>query len=209
MPSLYQQTLLNVDPGSKSSLVDLSIPPAAKRRRIGTGAQDEEAFSQSLASESSIHFRPSGASYPHAVLYRVIDNRRVLELQALDLRQISTKTEALLTLRFDFANQIRQGTIAFAEAEREGGVTALAVFIATIAGELFSLTLRKEAFVKAGFLDETSAGSSDWYQGSVPSAFTLKTPFKLLARNETELWASMNDGSIAKLERPIHGTRNP
>jgi len=139
------------------------------------------------------------------VLYRVVENRKVLEVQAVDLQQDGTRPEVLITLRFDFANQIRQGTIAFAEAEREGSANALVVFVSTAAGELFTLTLRTEAFVKSGFLTDTTSGSSDWCKVYQPNAFALKTPFKLLAKSETELWASMNDGSLAKLERPTLG----
>ena len=185
----------------RGSVVDLSVPPAAKRRRIETNTHDEETFSQSLASEASLHFRPTGHSYPRSILYRVVQNRKVLELQAVDLQHDGTKTDALVTLRFDFANQIRQGAIAFAEAEREGAADALVVFVPTLVGELFTITLRTEAFVKSGYLTDTGAGSPDWCKRYVPNAFTLKTPFKLLAKSETELWASMNDGSLSRLER--------
>jgi len=206
VPSLYQQTSLNVDPLCPSALVDINVPPAAKRRRIETNNHNEETFTQSLASEASIHFRSSGPHYPRSILYRVVENRRVLELQAVDLQQDGTKPEVLLTLRFDFANQIRKGAIAFAEAEREGTANALVVFVPTAAGELFTLTLRTEAFVRPGFLTDTTSGSPDWCKVYKPNAFALKTPFKLLAKSEMELWASMNDGSLAKLVRPTLGT---
>lgn len=203
-PSLYQQTTLNVDE-SGSSVVHHSVPPSAKRRRIATSVSNEETFTQGLATEASIHFRPSTDHHPRSILYRIVDNRNVLELQAVDLRQHGTKTEALLTLRFDFANQIRHGGIAFADAEREASGDALIVFVSTLAGELFTLTLRKDAFTKSDFLEKNGTRTSDWFKSCVPNAFTLKTPFRLLARSEVELWAAMNDGSLLRLERRIDG----
>lgn len=200
-PSLYQQTTLDVDPAFHTSVVDLCVPPSTKRRRIDSVTQDEETFSRSLASEAFIHFRTSSSHYPRSILCRVLENRKVLELQAVDLRQDGTKAEALLTLRFAFTNQIKKGGLAFIEGEREGTSDAFVVFVPTVAGELFTLTLRREAFIKSGCLDENGRGSLDWCRSAVPNAFTFRTPFKLLAKSETELWASLDNGSLVKLER--------
>lgn len=212
---LYQETRLNLDPALPP--VELLVPSnnnsasafasreSPKRRRVERPSQahDEEAFSGNLATESSIHFRPHPHDTkkplrPSALLWRLLENRKVLELQAVELSQDrAEKHEAVLTLRLGFSDTIKPTGIAFAEDDTQDDAAALVVFVMTAIGELYTLTLKKEAFVPPGALRERS----DWYKSCTPSALGYRTPVRLVARSAREVWVALGDGGMVRLER--------
>lgn len=217
---LHHETRLDVDPASEQSTIDIVLPssitsssserPSPKRRRIDRVTQDEESFSRRyLATESSIYFCGSksgpAAKYPHprSILWRVLEEQRVLELQAVDLIQDEAqKDEPLLMLRFEFPVAIRPNSVCFAGPAEEGPYWALTVFVLTDAAELHTLTLNAESFVKPSAMRRDA--TSDWHACHTPNAFSYKTPFRLIAQNDGVLWASLNNGALVKLEK-YHG----
>lgn len=215
---LYQETRVNLNPARLGSTIDVFVPAhgasafaarsSPKRRRIAPSEvnYDEDSFSRlHLASESSIHFRPhtkgkAKHEAPRVILWRVLEERKVLELQVVDLEQDhAEKAETLLTLRLAFPDPIRPTSVAFAEDDLEAAHPTLVGFVVTTVGALFTLNLRKELFVKTS--GPGSIDATDWCSSSTPSAFTYRTPYRLLARSGKDLWASLSDGSLVRFER--------
>jgi len=216
---LHRETRLEVD-ASEKSIVQIVLPSSItpstaarlspKRRRIERDVQDEDSFSKRyLATESSIYFCVpySGATakyaHPHSILWRVLEEQRILELQVVDLIQHEAqKVEELLSLRFEFAAAIRPNTVCFAEPVDEGAHWTLTVFVLTDTAELHTLTLNAESFVQPNAIRMES--TPDWHACHTPNAFSYKTPFRMTAQNDGIVWASLNDGSLVKLEK-CHG----
>jgi hypothetical protein len=209
-PFLYTETRLNLDQGYAGSTVDITLPgnsasayehaQQAKRTvvsdiQIGS---DEATFAREhLASDASVYFRRDGR-YPRSFLWRLLDDRRALEIQSVDLSQDqSEKTEALLTLLLRFPAAIRPFCIAFGDPDDRD---ALNVFAITTTDELWTLTLHKDSFVH---LKATEAPTLEWCKVAVPSIFRVAKPYRLFGSNARELFVSLVDGGIARL------TRNP
>lgn len=216
-PCLYQETRLNLDPAYPNSVVNVQIPAnnsfssrlSPKRRRIDHApfGYDEATFANdNLAIESSFHFRPKAKhakrdSGPRNLLWRVLDERKLLELQAVDLYQDKDEQkEPLLTLRFGFPEPIRPSGIAFAEKEGETGSHAFTVFVLTASEHIYEITLKREHFVKPDLLRDGTIRSSDWCKNFSPGSLRSGRTLGMLAKNDKELWLSRSDGALMRLE---------
>lgn len=213
---LYQETRLSTDPLSPDQVLEFDVPShsshyafatraSPKRRRIDRTSPiaDEDDFTRAcLASQSGIYFRPRDSSTslstePHSILWRVLEKRTILELQAADLYYDSdVREEHNITLRLRFPSAIRPNGVAFAQ----NAAGKLVIFIIPKGGELFEFVLPKHAFSRPNALD-SSVEAEPWFTSDVPNALTYLTPHTLRAESATRLWASLNDGGIVKLER--------
>jgi hypothetical protein len=201
---LYTETRLNLQPAYPGSTVQLSLPnsssnwnPLAQKRNIFHDAQtsDEASFSKhNLATESSIYFRNYERS-PRAFLWRVLDDRKLLEIQCVDLTHEERDSEALLTLQLRFSKPLRPYGLAFSEhADRD----TLIVFALTTAGNLYTLTFVRDVFVHV----KASEGMPpDWCKVFTPPAFRISDPYRLSAVNEDQLFISLTDGGLLRLQR--------
>ena len=146
----YQETRLNLHPATSNTVVGIALPvprslslssQTSPKRRKGEGLecpQDESSFARDhLASESSIHFRSiphtrSQSRIPRTILWRVLDDRTVLELQATDLDAHQDEhRETVITLRFKLPNALVPGGIAFTESQTKNVDHPLVVFALT------------------------------------------------------------------------------
>ena len=200
---LYTETRLNLDPAYSGSTVELDLTDSENlslpKREVVTGVRpsiSEAAFSKHhLANDSSIYFRRE-SRYPRSFLWRLLDDRKLLELQSVDLTQdAGEKSEALLTIHIKFDNPVRPYGIAFADPDEKD---ALVVFIITMAGELFTITLHKDVFMH---LKATESLPIDWCKVYYPPAMRVREPYRLTAINANELFVSLSDGGLLKLDR--------
>jgi DNA repair protein RAD51/nuclear pore complex protein Nup160 len=204
---LYTETRLNLDQATTSSTVELVLPdydasnsrtPHNPERTIitRTTSSNEDAFSrENLASEGSIFFRRENR-YPRTFLWRLLDLRKVLELQSVDLTQgAAEKTEALLTLRLRFPDAVRPFGVAFGDSDEKD---ALVVFAITKAGELYTITLHKDIFVHH---KSSESLAPDWCKVFVPPAFRIREAFRLSVVTAHELFVSLSDGGLLRLNR--------
>ena len=212
---VYQETRLNLDAATSHSTVDILLPAhnatafasrlSPKRRRLNnsTFTYDEETFQKiQLASESSIYFRPVSqnakkSNAPRAILWRILEERTTLELQAVDLWQDDESREPELTLRITFPGTIRPHGIVMAEGDNEDSPAAVA-FVLTTSGDLYTLDLRREIFIRS---DIAVDGPKSWCDRSSGGTLSSRGAFKLLAKSANELWASLGDGSLVRLDR--------
>lgn len=208
IPRLYRETRLNLEPADARSTVVVNLPASssssvlsrstAKRiifEESPIGLEERDFAKRHLACEASVFFRHKG-HYPRCFLWRVLDERKVLELQSVDLTQdANTKSEAILTIRLQFSSAIRPFGIAFADRE---GKDALNVFVLTTANDLYTIILHKDVFTKHS---ATEGDVSEWCKAYAPTAFSFRYPYRLFATNPDEIFLSLHDGGLLKMTK--------
>ena len=208
----YREARLTLDPVYQSSTIAITLPSqtystfasrqAASREVVSKqpAEQDDVTFAKKhLASEASLYFRRAGR-YPRAFLWRLLHDRSVLQIQSVDLYQNhSTKNqdqkEALLTLELRFPHPIQPFGVAFADPDESD---ALVAFVLTIAGELYTLFLQKEFFIR---IAATELSVSELCKIYSPSSFGFRYPYRLYAGGTHEVWISLHEGSFLQLSR--------
>jgi DNA repair protein RAD51/nuclear pore complex protein Nup160 len=199
-PYLFTETRLNLDQAYAGSTIDISLSKSGNHeRRLSNDVQigsDETQFTRDhLASEASLYFR-NGEKYHGSFLWRLLDDRRALEIQSVDLSQdAGQKTEAILTLLLRFPAAIRPFCIAFADSTDRD---VLNVFAITTTDELWTLTLHREIFIHPKYSESLM---SDWCKVIKPSMFAVTTPYRLFSSTARELFVSMIDGQVVRLTR--------
>lgn len=205
---LYTEARLNLEPAHPGSTISITIPATStstfgsrtqSKRTVVTeeyAGKDEDSFAKRhLASDGSLYFRRKD-DYPRAFLWRLLDNRKTLELQSVDLDQDSRHNfEANLTLLFHFSSPIRPFSVAFAQPDEKD---ALTVFVITTSNELYSLHLHRDFLAKPTVSEQDV---KDWCKRSTLNQFALRTPYRLFAVNDKELLVSLDNGGILHLQR--------
>jgi hypothetical protein len=159
---------------------------------------DEESYARKhLASEASVFFRRK-SRFPRSFLWRVLDGRRLLEVQCVDLVQqrSDSQKEGSLTFHIELPADIVRGGVAFADPEE---TDALEVFVLTTSNELFTITLRRDLLAR-------DTPPNDFDPATVvkkyaPSSFGFRYPYRMIAVSSLEIIVSLHDGSLLRLER--------
>jgi hypothetical protein len=203
---LYKEARLNIEPAFPASTISFTLPAhststfgtrtTAKRAVITEqyADQDEEAFTRRhLATDGSLFFRRHH-EYPRTFLWRVLDNRKILEIQAADLDHDSSHGfEANLTLLLKFPSPIRPFCVAFAEPNDRD---ALTVFAITTANELYTITLHRDFFINPAASEQEI---ENWCKTSEPVLFSGRIPYRLESLAVDDLLVSLEDGAICRL----------
>lgn len=206
--ALYKETRVDLEPISPKSTIHIQIPAHGQshrssrtaQRRLPLGnvavAEDEDAFAKRhLATSGSVYFRQN-KRYPRSFSWRVLESHRVLELRSIDLTKSEhDRHEATLTLRLAFANTIRTGAVALSDPEEHD---LLNVFVLTKGNELYTLTLRPEAFCRVA---ATEGNVGEWCKSFMPASFSISSPHRMLANGPYELFISLHDGRLLRLTR--------
>jgi hypothetical protein len=203
---LYKEARLNVEPAFPGSTIAFALPasshstfgsrPTVKRTVIAEQYvdKDEDAFTRRhLATDGSMFFRQHHG-YPRSFLWRVLDNRKMLEIQAVDLdHDISDKFEANLTILLQFPSPIRPFCVAFATpADRD----ALTVFAITTANELYTITLHRDFFANPASSEQEI---ETWCKRTEPTLFSGRIPYRFVAESAEELLVTLDDGAICRM----------
>ncbi|KAL1306833.1 hypothetical protein AAFC00_005489 [Neodothiora populina] len=205
-PYLYTEARLNIEPTYSNSTLHISTEPTGlfsgrkRSRPIESDVdQDEDSYAKRhIATEGSIFFRRSSRS-PRTFLWRVLQDRNLLEIQSVDLAQSKQNTqESVLTFALSFANPIRLNGIAFADPEQHD---ALEVFVLTTSNELFTFTLSKGVLLRDSVPTSEEFDTSTCWKMYKPTSFSFKNPYKLVATSSLELFISLHDGSLLRLDR--------
>jgi DNA repair protein RAD51/nuclear pore complex protein Nup160 len=205
---LYKEARLNLEPAFPGSSISFTLPantistfglrinPKRTFQNEQNIDHDEEAFAKRhLASDGSMFFRKHH-EYPRSFIWRILDNRKTLEVQAADLdHDYAHRFEANLTLLFHFNSPVRPFCVAFAEPEDRD---ALNIFAITTANELYTITLPRDFFIKDS-ASEKDIG--DWCKISALNQFALRVPYRLVAPSNKELLISLDDGGILYVTR--------
>ena len=172
-----------------------------KRRCIDPAPTfDDVAFTErNLAVESSVYFRSHSKSPFRSILWRILDHRQVLELQAVDLYINHSNTTQPVTLKLRFDSPLIPHGASFAETQDT--TSALLVHVVTKRGEVASLRLPDEALSKQNVLQE-GHGAKSWWKTTSPSALKVRPPYRVVAsQSENGLWVALNDGSLLRLQQ--------
>ena len=208
----YKITRIDLEPLSIGSTVATRLPShgtstfptRTKRSHIVElpVAEDEEIFRQRhLATAAAIYHRVHHGS-PRSFLWRVLENGKVLSIQAVDISRDKTNQKkhapspkSKINLRLLLPSPILPSCVAFSDSREHD---TLSVFVLTESYHLYTLTLRPEHFQKP----EVSEGDvGDWCQTYLSSAFSFKYPHRLVALSAEELLVSLIDGGLLKLSR--------
>lgn len=206
--ALYKETRVSLDPASPGSTVNIAVPAHGQSHRSSRTAQqrtflansavaeDADTFAKRcLATSGSVYFRQN-KRYPRSFLWRVLEDHKVLELRSVDLTKSEhDKHDATLTLRLSFVHDIRTGGVVLADPEEHD---LLNVFVLTKRNELYTITLRPEAFYR---VVATQRDVGDWCKSFMPATFSISSPHRLLANGPYELFVSLHDGRLLKLTR--------
>jgi nuclear pore complex protein Nup160 len=206
MLQIHKETKVDIRPTAPNSAVNIHIPSqdGVQRGKFSIPQsgpsepieRDEDAFANRyLATQGSVYFRQR-RSYPRAFLWRVVENNKVLEIQAADLtKSTHDNHEAGLTLRLIFQDDILPSGVALADLEDH---EVLSVFVITENKQLHTITLRPEFFRRAASIDENVA---DWCKICTPAPLTFAYPHRLHASSPLELFVALDSGALVRLTR--------
>ncbi|KAK4547405.1 hypothetical protein LTR36_001061 [Oleoguttula mirabilis] len=219
-PILYREVRIAPTPASPSSVLHINttsdshprIPPllraGSKRAFADISGLDEESYARKhLATEASVFFRGPTRS-PRSFLWRVLDDRKVLEIQAVDLVKANVHaqdkdkdSDGWLTYHVSFAQPILQQGVAFAEPEEDTTEDALECYVLTESRELFTVTLRRHLLTRADVPAEFDAKTC--VKKYTSSFLSVRHPYRFVAVSSLELLVSLGDGGLVRLERRV------
>ncbi|KAM0154005.1 hypothetical protein ACHAPG_006705 [Botrytis cinerea] len=205
----YKEIRLNLDSSIQNSTIAIRLPahgtPASriiqKRPHITESpiAEDEKTFKQKyLATAGSIYHRTQDV-FPRSYLWRVLEDGKVLSVQAVDVSKQQNTTDAHLTLRLQFPSAIKPGCIAFADCKEHDYVSA---FVLTETHHLYTLRLWPDFFRNP---TSTENNVGNWCKSYISSVFSFKKPHRMVALSANELLISNFDGGLLKLDRKSGG----
>jgi hypothetical protein len=213
-PTLYQEVQLSTSPASPASVLTINTTSsnssavalfsAGRKRAYNNFSElDEETYARKhLASEASVFFRRKSRT-PRSFLWRVLDDRRLLEVQCVDLIQErgDSQTEGSLTFHIELPAEIVKGGVAFADPEE---TDALEVFVLTTGNDLFTITLKKDLLARD--VPPSEFDPVTVVKKYAPSSFGFRYPYRMIAVNSLEILVSLHDGSLLRLERQANET---
>jgi nuclear pore complex protein Nup160 len=208
-PIFHQETYLSLTPPSANTILDIStgtnssiIPFGAGRKRAHDeiSGLDEDSYARKhLATEGSVFFRPKNRS-PRSFLWRVLDDRQLLEVQCVDLIEDKRHrgSDSWLTFRVSFPERIVPNGVVLADG---GEKDALDIF--ALAGDsLYTITLRRDLLVRETLPSDFD--STACVKKYSPSNFQFRRPFRIAAVSSLELFISLQDGGLMRLQRQAH-----
>lgn len=205
-PVIYQETRLSPSPTLQSQILHINTSPDAQPL-FGAGRKrgfdeisdlDEDKYARKyLATEGSVFFRGKSRA-PRSFLWRVLDDRKVLEIQAVDLvhDRSGARSESCLTFRLTLPTEILRHGVAFADPEE---TDALEVFVLTVQNELYTFVLKRDLLTRDAVPNEFDPKTCFRKYGSTSLSF--RQPYRLVAVSSLELLISMGDGRMIRLER--------
>lgn len=205
---LFQEARLNIEPAFPGSTISVTLPSretstfgtrSYPKRTVVTDEptdRSEHAFAKRhLASDGALYFRKHH-QYPRSFLWRLLDDRKVLEIQAADLdHDQSHPCEANLTFLLHFSSPVRPFCIAFAEPEDRDSLT---IFAITTANDFYTISLHRDFFIR---LSASEQKITDWAKLGLVNQFTLRTPYRMVAQSNNELLVTLDNGGILHLTR--------
>ncbi len=189
--------------------IQLSIPtirafdarPRQQRRALKPSPtfKDQDLFAKyHIASSGSIHFSKH-ARHPRRFLWRVVQDRKALELRSADLSKSDRETkEAAFAVQICFSTQIKSGGVALVDMEDPN---LLGVFVLTKGNELYTCNLPKDYFCYSPSSKESVAQPAMVAAVARPATFSVASPHCLVAGSALQLIISLSDGRLLQLTR--------
>jgi nuclear pore complex protein Nup160 len=198
---LHTETRLTLD--CSSSIVHIQLPSTSAFSRSNRfirqvidlpTSKTEEEYKTRIANSSSIYFR-SKKKYPRSIIWRSLEENKVIEIRSLDISKSHGETkEANIPLQFGFPNPIHKDGIAIADSEDE-----IYLFALDTSNNLYTITLKSSFFCK---LSATEDDFERWVKIFQPSSLSISSPYRLTAESH-EILISLTDGRLLRLTRQI------
>ncbi|KAL7273197.1 hypothetical protein RUND412_003954 [Rhizina undulata] len=214
---LFKETRVNLDWGAAGTTINIVLPRHHSGRserssvhkikpQDNDDADPEAKFNRTyLASSASVYYRPVDR-YPRCILWRVLEDEKVLSLTSVDFTKPNDgRPEFRTTFRFYFPDKIKPNCIGFADAPDHD---ELVVYLLTFNNILYTLSLTPD-FLLRNSVTRKSSKDSDYCRTFSPSSFLLHTPHFLAPINHQSLLISLQDGSILKLEKSAGMREDP
>ncbi|KAI7121578.1 hypothetical protein KC324_g18296, partial [Hortaea werneckii] len=208
-PTLYREVRVPPSPISPALVLNIDTVGSSQQRalaragskrsfdEISSGLDEETYARKHLATEGNVFFRSSQRA-PRSFLWRTLDDRRVLEIQAVDIVNDSYGGEGngWLKYRVHLQDAILPGGVVLADPEE---TDALECFVFTESKELFTITLKRDLLTRATVPAEFDSATCVKRYSS--SFLGLRQPYRFHAASSLELLVSLTDGSLVRLER--------
>jgi nuclear pore complex protein Nup160 len=101
-----------------------------------------------------------------------------------------------LTIHITLPSPIIKNGIAFADSEEK---EALNIFVITAANELYTFTLKRDLLTRSSASAEYDVSST--FKKFTSSSFSFRQPYRLVAASSLELFVSLHDGGLVRLDR--------
>ena len=214
-PVLYQETRISLGPSSSSEILHIQTTPSKQPPTLAAGRKrpfdeisglDEETYARKhLATEGSVFHRRKGRA-PRSFVWRVLDDRKALEIQCVDLVRggKDAKNNRQLTYRIEVESGIVRNGVAFADPDE---ADALEVFVVGADGQLYTFTLKRDLLTRETTPNEFDATTC--FKIFASSALSFRHLYRLVAVSSLELLISLHDGGFIRLQREANnaGTR--
>lgn len=210
-PVLHREVRVAPTSSSSSSILHIDTTGGQQQRALTRAGSkrpfdeisglDEESYARKyLATEGSVFFRSQHRS-PRSFLWRVLEDRKVLELQAVDIvKDIGNGDgDSWLTYRLSFKEGILPGGVAFADPV---DTDALECFVLTESKELYTITLKRSLLIRANVPAGFDANTC--VKKYTSSFLSVNQPYRFTATSNLELLVSLSDGGMVRLERKAH-----
>lgn len=182
-----------------STFTSLGRTSRSRRRVLSsspTAFKDEEDYSKNtLASSSGIYFGES-TTYPRSIQWRILRDRKVLELRSADLSKRDRVTrEATIVLQLIFPSPLRRGCVALSDGELSD---FLNVFVVTKELDLLTFIVARDFFCYAA---ASEGDIGNWCKVFRPASFHVSQPHRLIAEKPLQIVVSLCDGRLLNLTR--------
>ncbi|KAK9374390.1 nucleoporin Nup120/160-domain-containing protein [Lipomyces chichibuensis] len=194
----YPTTELTAPDPESNGFSSYSRSPRRHHQYADAAVDAEEEYSKKyIASQSSVFHRSSTKAFPRALLWRVLDNRHILDLAPCDLTipdEISPASIELHRVRIRFSSPIKPSCVTFNEGYGDDLIT---IDVLTE-----SLTLYTFAFNSRTFTAEWSRRPlTEWCHVQESAHFNLRPPHYMIALPQGSLVFALTDGGLMKLDR--------
>ena len=206
-PVLHQETRLSPSPSLPSQILHINTSPEQQSSTFGAGRKrgfdeisglDEESYARKyLATEGSVFFRRKSRA-PRSFLWRVLEDRKVLEIQSVDLVHDKgvASSESWLTFRIGLNDEIVRNGVAFADPD---ATDALDAFVLTAGNEIYTFTLKRDLLTRETVPHDFDATTC--FRRYSSNSLAFRHPYRMVAPSSLELLISLHDGGLMRLQR--------
>ena len=202
--SLHKESRLDFAAGAEECLIQIQIPStgtfsraARNQRRVLKQAEtprDEKTFQRTQLAASSSVFRGSSAQYPRTLLWRLLDEDKVLEIRPIDLIKDGEENDTLCVIQLRFPSPIHREAVALVDDTND----IVEVYTLTKGHDLYTVSLRSSFFQHE---KASEINVERWCKSYRPASFTMCTPHRLIAADSKQVLISLSDGRLMRLTR--------
>ncbi|KAK9322745.1 nucleoporin Nup120/160-domain-containing protein [Lipomyces orientalis] len=197
--SLRYPTTELIAPDPENSAFSSAARASRRHHRYSdAGVDAEEEYARKyVSSQSSVFHRSSTKAFPRALLWRVLENRHVLDLAPCDLTipdEISPASIELHRVRITFPNPIKPSCVTFNEGY---GDDLIAIDVLTESLALYTFAFNSRTFTA----EWNRRPLAEWCHVQESAHFNLRPPHYMIALPQGSLVFALLDGGLMKLDR--------